>query len=363
MIIYLLNVFLILVWGGFLFYRKPTNANKIRFCVIASAQWILVSGLRGSSVGADTQGYMRMFEQVDGYSWRTVLDAFVDVYFRGRTPASSAENILYKDPGYLVFQKIAHIFTDNSQVYLVIVAVIIFVSLAFFVYKNSEDPVFSYILFSTLFYSFFAITGIRQALATALIVFAGFEFIKKRKIWHFALIALIAFTLHKSSLVFIPFYFLANKKITWKYIGIFSGLTLIFLSLGSGFILTMASLLGYERESIYQADTLNYTLIMALVGIAGIIFFKWIQRKGKIKTMELNATFLAVALTFFTLIDQSMMRVQQYYALFLMFSIPDILDCFEKKSRTILRIACIFILILYLIRNNPQYIFFWQMPG
>ena len=62
----------------------------------------------------------------------------------------------------------------------IIVAAIVFASLGYFIYKNSDDPAFSYVLFSALFYSFYAITGTRQALATALVVFVGFEFIKRK---------------------------------------------------------------------------------------------------------------------------------------------------------------------------------------
>lgn len=361
MVIYLCNIILILIWGFFLIYQKPSKKKKVYFCAIISLQWILISGLRAPKIGADTAGYMRTFERVDGFSWQYIFKLVKDTYIYGVTPSSPAENSLYKDPGYLIFQKIVHIFTDNTQIYLLIVAAIIFSSLAYFIYKNSEEPVFSYILFSTLFYSFYAITGIRQALATALIVFIGFEFIKERKIWKFVLIAVIAYTLHKSAIVFVPFYFLAVKKITWKYLGILSGLILFFFSLGSRFILSVGALLGYDRESVYHANTTTYTMIMALVGIAVIVFFRRVQRRSQFKGMMLNGTLLAVALTFFTLIDQSMMRVQQYYALFLMFSIPDILNCFNKESKTILRGMCIVILILYLIRNNPQYMFFWQV--
>lgn len=360
MVIYLFNVLLLLGEGYYLIYTYPSLRNRKKFCLIASLQWIFLSGMRGTTVGADTIGYLRMFNRVGEVSWREILEAFVAVYFRGRVPLSSSENFLYKDPGYLIFQKFIHIFTNNGQMYLIIVAAIVFASLGYFIYKNSDDPAFSYVLFSALFYSFYAITGTRQALATVLVVFIGFEFIKRKEKWKFIFTALIAFTLHKSALLFVPFYFLAQKEITWKYIGLITAATAFFWLMGERFILTAAALFGYNRKSVYVADTLTYTAIMALVGIAVVFFFKWIQKRNEFKKMELNATLLATALTFFTLIDQSMMRVQQYYALFLMLSIPSILNCFEKKSRRILRGTCILVLIFYLIRNNPQYMFFWQ---
>lgn len=360
MTIYLLNIFLILLWGFLLVYYRPTPKKKMYFCAIASLQWILISGLRHISVGADTTGYLRSFKAVEQRSWKTVFTAFVDVYFRGREPENSAENALYKDPGYLVFQKVIHIFTDNPQMYLLIVAVIIFAALAYFIYKNSEDPVFSYVLFSVLFYSFFAITGLRQAVATALVVFIGHEFIKQNKLWKFLIVSLIAFTLHKSVLVFILFYWISKIKVTWKYIlalicGVAAG-----LAIGAPFILKAAELFGYEQEELFQADTTTYIMAMAVVGFGSILLHKPVQRQGHQKDLQINATLIAVALTFFTSISQGVMRVQQYYALFMMLSIPSMLHCFQKRERIILKIIAYIAMIAYLISNHPQYQFFWQ---
>lgn len=360
MLIYLFNIILILIFGFILIDNNSTRKNKKYFCLLVTFQWVLISGLRAPMVGADTLGYIRAFKKVETISWKRIFVAFKEVYFEGRTPKISAENFLYKDTGYLVFQKIVHIFTDNPQVYLFIVAVIIFSSLAYFIYNNSTDPVFSYILFSTLFYSFYAITGIRQALATALIVFIGSEYIKKREIWKFIIVSLTAYILHKSAIIFIPFYFLVQIKITKKYLVSLWISSFIFLNLGSSFILKIANKIGYERENVFKADTTKYTLVILIIGIVVSIFSQRIQRMNQNKKIELNATLLATVITLLTLVDQTIMRVQQYYALFLMFSIPSILNCFDKRSKKILRILCIIALILYLIKNNPQYMFFWE---
>lgn len=360
MTIYLVNIFLILLWGFGLIYYHPTPKKKMYFCAIASLQWTLISGLRHVSVGADTEGYLRTFQAVGKRSWKTVLQAFFDVYFRGREPMNSEENSLYKDTGYLVFQKFVHIFTDNQQVYLLIVAAIIFAALAYFIYKNSEDPVFSYVLFSILFYGFFAVTGIRQALATALAVFVGYEFIKENKFWKFAVVALIAFTLHKSVLVFILFYWLSKIKVSWKYIAALAAVLLVGFAGGPSFILQIAELFGYTRDDVYEANTVAYTTVIAIIGLGFVFLFKWIQKQGSYKNAEINAILLAVVLTFFTLIDQTMMRVQQYYALFLMLGIPSALCCFQKRERVLLKSIAYLAMVAYLFSNHPQYRFFWQ---
>ena len=146
MLVYLFNIALILLWGILLIYRNPTKQKRKIFCIIASIQWILVSGLRGISVGADTDNYGLIFNNVNNMTFGDIWSEFVGVYLYGQ------EAISGRDPGYLVFQKLIHIFiTSDYQVYLIIVAIIIFASLGYFVYKNSKDACFSFILFSCLF--------------------------------------------------------------------------------------------------------------------------------------------------------------------------------------------------------------------
>lgn len=361
MTVYLVNIIFILIWGLLLTHVNPTQRKKAIFCGIASFQWILISGLRHVSIGADTRGYVRSFIRVGQYSWKEIFDAFAKFYFSDIDKVVLSDGgSLSKDAGYLIFQKFVHIFTDDPQVYLIIVAVIIFVSLGYFIYKNSEDPCFSYILFSTLFYSFYAITGIRQALATALAVFIGYEFIKQQKFWKFLVVIVIAFTIHKSVLVFFPFYFLARKKITWRYMAVVAGASVAAISIGAPLILKLGKVFGYDRENVYMADTSTYTFLMALLGIGTILLYKHIQRQNSSKDMEINAVLLATGLTLLTTVDQATMRVQQYYALFLMFGIPNIYSCFSKKDRIMIQTICVAALSVLFIRNNPHYMFFWQ---
>lgn len=360
MVVYLCNILLILLWGMFLVYHKPNNRKKALFCTVASFQWTLISGLRGLSVGADTLNYRRSFNAIGTYSWSKVFHAFFEVYFRGRAVEDISENTLYKDPGYAVFVKFAHIFTDNYQVYLLIVAAILFISLGYFVYKHSQDAVFSYILFSCLFSGFYAVTGIRQTLATALIVFVGYSFIQDNKFVKFVIVALVAFTLHKSSAVFVFFYFLSKIKVNWKYIVAILVALAVTITAGAPFILRIGQMFGYERDEVYESTPYVYLVLMTLMAVAAVIFAKRVQAADPKRGKELNAVLLAGALTALTVVDQSMMRVQQYYALFLMLAIPSMLQCLEKRFRWIVTLLGEGALIALMMQNHPQYVFFWQ---
>ena len=75
-------------------------------------------------------------------------------------------------------------------------------------YKNSQYPIFSVLLFIIPAY-FIADSGhMRQALGMTFCMLS-FQFIKERKIWWYLLCLYIAFGFHKSTIVFLPAYWLA----------------------------------------------------------------------------------------------------------------------------------------------------------
>lgn len=360
MIVYLANIALILTLGICLIYVQPTQQKRKIFCWLSSISWILVSGLRHVTIGPDTPVYKDSFEHAGHTTWGTVFEALYRVYIEGYKPDSSSENFLYKDPGYLLFQKIAHIFTDNYQVYLIIIAVIFFSLLGRFLYKNSEDPCFSYLLFSMLFYSFYAITGHRQTLATALIVFVGYELIKERKFWRFVLVAILAYMLHKSSLVFVPFYLLSYLKINGRYLLVWGTFTTVIFAIGGKAILWIANLFGYDRTDVYEAPTYTFTTMICLVTIVVLIAFNEFKDNSPFKHMETNAMLLATMFALFTLVDQSMMRVQQYYSLFMMLSLPSAMSVLKDKNRLLVKGIALIVLLVLFVRTSGQYKFFWQ---
>lgn len=352
MTVYLLNIALIFIWALFLLKYKPSKNKKKAFCAIACVQWVILSGLRGMTVGADTIEYRRGFYRVNLTSWHRVFDNIVK-YIGG------AE---IKDPGYALFVKIFQVFSTNYQVYLVFIALLVMIPLTIWIYRNSSMPCLSFIIFSTLFYSFYAITGIRQTIATVLVVFIGYEFIKKKKPIPFLLLMFIAFFIHKSCLCFLPFVFFAHKKITWQYVGIFSAITAAFLILGKTLYEPFAKFVGYDVEEEYLLDTYSYTLVICLLTVSAFVLYRFIKKntdEEKFKALY-NAALFTTAFTLLTLRNQMFMRVQQYYALFFMLLVPELVRAFNKRWQPVVYAVGVGFLILKLILNHPYYVFFWQ---
>lgn len=349
---YVVNILLIMFWGIVLLLFNPNERKKKTFIAIASIQWIFVSGLRNinTDVNPDTIEYLHHFNTVMKMPWSKIPALFYNTYVKG----------VGKDPGYTVLVKLVQVFTKNYQCYLVIVAIILFTSLAVWVYKNSKMPCFSYILFSTLFYSFFAVTGIRQTIATVLVVFIGTELIKKRKFFPFLLICLIAFTIHKSSICLLPFYFISQKKITRKYILFVLALFPIIAVLRNQFLDLMNFISGYEYEELQSSGARGFTFFYIVIVAVSLILLKYIRANCENYKMYYNALFLGMLFLPLVFVNPALMRVVQYFSVYLMLLVPEIILSIQKKYRNLAYLAVVIVLMFITNIYTTTHSFFWQ---
>jgi hypothetical protein len=351
---YLFNILLICLFGVLFLLYKPSEQKKKLFCILASIQWIMLSGLRHISIGDDTSAYkINRFDLTINNSWKNIFMNFIDGIFRG---------VDIKDPGYPIFEKTFQIFTTNYQIYLIVIALIFTISLGIWVYKNSSEPCISFLIYSCLFYSFFAITGHRQTIATALVVLIGYKFIKERKFFPFLLLVLVAFTIHKSAISFLPFYLIANIKITKKYliaIGIIIPTIFIFKN---QVMVILGTFMGYENyiEQFKGAGTWTFTAFLLLIAVVTIWKVKVMLFNNPQVTHYINGLIMAFVFVPLTFIDPSAMRVVQYFSLFIMLLVPEIIKSFNHKERVFVYYVAAAVLIGLFAKNNPQYLFFWQ---
>lgn len=352
--VYFINIFLIFAWAVILLKNNPNQTKRKIYCGIVALQWILISGLRHISVGgADNYSFYARFEMTKTTSWKTILQENWDYIFNGLDA---------KDPGYTLVTKVFQIFSNDFQVFLIFIAVVFTSLMAWWIYKYSSMPEISFFIYSVIFYAFYAVTGYRQTLATALIVFLGYDFAKDRKWVKFAIVSFIAFMLHKSSVVFIVYYFIANINLTVPYVSIMSIAILAVAVLGIRLYGPIALALGFEEAAIMYdgggAET--YATALLLVCIATFVVYPWVKKRRQDAKYLYNMMFLTTASTLLIYQQQGFMRIQQYYSLFIMIMIPELILSIEKKYRTLAYICVVGVLLLYLIGIQPRYRFFFQ---
>ena len=347
MTIYLINIALIIFWRLLLGNRPESNSKKI-YCGIVAFQWILVSGLRDWSVGADTYAYYLWFEEVKRERWGELLGNLYGYLFRG---------LDVKDPGYNLLTKVFQIVFKDYQLLLIAIALLFMGLMAMWIYRNSTSPCTAFIIFSTLFYSFYAVTGHRQTIATALVIFLGYELVKERKLLKFAVVAFVAFLIHKSSLVFVPYYFLSALPISpivvLAYLVAIPTVTLLGEQLYGPIALWMGFSEGQIEYDVGGAE--QFAMLLALLSIAILILYPLIKQRREDAQLLFHATALTLLSALLVVQNQSFMRVQQYYSLFIMITIPDAINTIKGRPRMMVYIAFGMVMILYLIRNNPYY--------
>lgn len=335
-----------------------TRKNYIIFCCVLL---ILQSGLRNVAVGADTYGYKLSFEAIERRSWSDIFENFYRVYVLG----------IGKDAGYPLIEKIFRLLSDNYQIYLIAIAIFFFYSFGRFVYQNTNSLRSMFIamcVYQVFFYGFFSITGIRQTIATALILFS-YELLIKRKLIPFLFLCFIAAFIHKSALLFIPFYFLANFKYPIKALSIvLISLPVVFVLIRpiARFLTSFSFSQSYANyaNSTYETQGAQMFLVYMLVIAIGILYLKQRFKQADENTYRtLNGFCLALFFTPLTWVDPSMMRVVMYYSIFTLFLLGDLVDCFNSEYNKSSNNILILILVVFgivLVRRNADYAFFWE---
>lgn len=362
----LILIFLILFFG-ILALNSSNNTTyerkRKRYIYLIASILTLFSGLRNWAVGSDTYQYFYLFDSVKYESWKDLINSFIN--FSG------------KDPFYKIFEKFFQIFSDSYQLYLCLVALIFMISLGNFIYKNTNrisHAILAFIIYMGYFYGFFSITGIRQTLATAFLLWS-FEFIKQRKLVPFLLLVLVASLFHITALVFLPLYFIANIKKT-KLLFVLSLISFPFVMV---FKNVLAPLLvnyfgvedrfGVYAEQYERGGSLILTTFHILLALISILIIKKILKITP-QSRLMYSTY-ALALFFLPLqwVNPNAGRISQYFAVIIMVWIPFLIDALGNNNFRYTRplytftILIFIVLTLFTINSWDEYKFFWQyMP-
>lgn len=186
MTVYIVLIFVILILGLGIKPRRSRQKRKI-FLVLSFLLMTTISGFRDFSVGVDTKSYVSMFNNID------MINFFASRY----------------ELGFLYFLKIIRSFTENPTAFLLLSSAICIGVTCRFIFKYSDDPILSVLLYITLKPFFFQMTGIRQAIATAFVMIAFMLIMEQHKVRETVVaivFMILAVQFHSMSIVaFVPF--------------------------------------------------------------------------------------------------------------------------------------------------------------
>lgn len=346
MIYYVLLIAIIIILYLVLSVLKIKNGQK-KFLNISFLILFLFLALRAETTGTDLLNYKIFFN----YSHSISLTRLTKLI----------------EPGYALYSFLIYKLTNgNFQIMLIITAFISLIGPYCFIKNNSKNYFLSVIVYICLNYYLFTFSGLRQSIALS-ISLLSINYIKNQKIFKYLIFSFIAFCFHKSSIVFIPVYFLNKLNIKKKHLPF-----LIIIMLGVYIfrynLITIFTSIMYENYATFENANGGYKLLICylVIFIFITIFKDKVLNINKDNNLFYNMFFIGIILQIFSTVEGNGYRAALYYVMPLIVIIPSLSFCFDKESRKIVNILTTIILITYyfLEINSSSlvsnYSFFWK---
>lgn len=351
------------VFIGGLFFSACGNTTKNRrnYVILMMVVLILESCLRGLSVGPDTMNYYWYFQNAIDMSWNDVWNAFRNRY------------MLHEDDfdvGFTVYNKLIAMFTTNFSIYLGICALFFFIPFGKMLNRYTTDfaqLIFIFTLYVSLF-NMIAMSGVRKEIALGCSVWAMMAFIDK-KYKEMAVCLLIGTLIHMSTLLWLLVPVLSLFSLKRLRIFHVAGLAMIpAVIVASGTIIVyMGNFVGMEKYADYgrngsDGGAMIFTIMMELISVFCLIAYRKADfEKGSY--MHIFYTVLPCFSFFAPLITNngSMIRISQYFHLYVLFLFPFAIDSFFSKGHKVIYILlCIMLLFLSFKSGSMDYKFIWE---
>ncbi|MEG2124701.1 MAG: EpsG family protein [Hydrogenoanaerobacterium sp.] len=211
---YLLLAACVAAFGILLCERHPCRRNDAIFLTLTSVVLIVMSTIRASAVGVDYwQSYLPYFEQVCSGGWEFI---------------TGDANMFKTEFGYGFLNYIISFFGNTQMTFAFGIALVCIGLTAVFLWKYSPSVWMSMFVFISFGFFGYTLCTLRHQIAICIFMFA-LPYLQKKKLVPYVLIVLLSATFHKSMLVLIPVYFLAQLPLNKISLSIYGVGTLLFV--------------------------------------------------------------------------------------------------------------------------------------
>lgn len=270
--------------------------NKKKLFRIALIPVFVLIAFKANTVGTDTISYYRSYESARDFGMSSLDDFAYDRV----------------EPGYKLLIYVLTVVKADAQFLSIIVACLIVYTLNKIIRENSVNWSLALFFFVTMGFFQFAMSGIRQTIAICFTLLS-YSFIKERRLFMFLLLIFIGATFHKSVVVFIPAYFIANQDITKKKVAMMFSAMLVLLFTADKLLLSVADIMDYNYGI---EETGNGHIFLGVVLLITLLVVH--NRNLLIKTnpnnkIVININFISLALWVVRLISRTAERVSLYF--------------------------------------------------
>jgi hypothetical protein len=304
---------------------------------VAAFPMFLLIAMRGYHMGADTSGYLKFFDYVKHASFEQAL-----------LINSSGVNF---EVGFVIFEKIVSLFTKNALIYQVIYTCVYYLIIVTFANQLKKESFLFLYFFATLGLYTFMFTGVRQCLAMC-ICLCSYKFIKNRKLIPFIICVALAFTFHKSAILFSVVYFMYKRKLSFINI-IFYAIIGLFSYLNIDIIQEWFNeQLEYEYDVESVGGGVIYLAVIALITVFSISVFKIYSEMTPEFQGVANVGIITLIFWVLRLVTRVAERPSYYFLFFSMAMLSFALGSIKTKDKGVIVRYCVIAvaMLLYIYR-------------
>ncbi len=321
--------------------RKFVITNK-RFNPVITSFFVIFFLLlifRGSYIGNDTIAYENSYRMSEYNSWVSVLnfDAEWEI-------------------GYSFIQKLFCELGISFRVFLTFVTFIAIYPIWYFYNKEAEVPYLSFALFVTIAPFSMYFSGLRQIVAMAF-AFPAFYFAKKKNLFGFVVMLLLAMLFHRSSFVMLLIYPICQVQLSAKKLWVVIPIVGLVWNFKEYIFNTLTDFVR-DTYTVKIEQTGAYTVFFILIALA--IYCYTVPDEDELdRTTILLRNLLVVSICFqsFSSLNSLAMRLNYYYLPFVPVLICKIANRSKKNIFQIVWVtvaAMIIILTVYFFYRMKQ---------
>lgn len=361
-----MTIFAILAIYLVIIQNAVPETDKTKKSAMAAFGLLLVLALRAPYCGLDVTGtkYMIMANSYGGLFLKIPQFSYAEIL---RDSASVGGHM---EIGWVLLTKTISLFTNNLQVYLIIIAIIQFIPIAYIIAKYSSNVVLSYLVFICLGFYIDFFSGLRQMTAVSLVILS-FDQIFQKHYLKFAVIVLLASTIHTSAIMFLLVWPLSKIRLSfWKSL-ICLGIMVALMPLYRSIISDTLTLLFESRYERYLDSTESAITMFIVYAVFLLISFVNKDDSPKLHLYRILVLVGVAGQSLGILGDNAITRIGFYFNVFLMLLLPEIVASFKQKNeRNVIIFGSVVLLCIFFVLTTSSqssygvipYEFFWENP-
>ena len=238
---------------------------------------------------------------------------------------------------FTIFTKLTS-YIGNYRFYLFTISLLFIGSISYFIYRYSEHPLLSFVVFFSLYYvlGFYLL---RQIISLSILLFS-YRYLKDRKIFKFSIIVILASLFHSSALIFLLAYPVYNIKLNYKRIIYILPIIVIIFVLAPHILDGLVKIFPHNEYlsnlNAYQVSD-GWLAPLAFFSILSVVSAYFSLKFDKSDISKL--TMLLILGTVFIALTNSIgefYRISIYFTIFSIIIIPNLIEgIFKMETRNL----------------------------